>query len=72
MRGEVIERALIIIRMFESGPVTAKDIMQKFNVSKQSAHRWINQVSRFMPVVEAGLDYSGGGAPAYVYELMRD
>ena len=72
MRGATIKRAFQIIRMFESGPVTAKMISKKLGIHRHCAARWINEMSRFYPVVECGLDYSGGGRPGVVYEIMGD
>ena len=69
-RGDVMQRAFQIIRLINSGPITVRIVMDKLDVSKFCAKRWIEQVSRFYPVYESGLDYSGGGRPGIVYELL--
>jgi len=71
MRGETIQRAFAIIKMFESGPVTVRQISDRLDIHRHCAQRWIDQMSRFYPVVETGLDNSGGGRPGIVYELVQ-
>lgn len=71
MKGEVIERALIIISMLEHGAVTARQIQDRFDISRNAAHRWITQASRFMPVVEVGVDHETGGRPGTQWGLMK-
>ena len=71
MRGETVERALEIIQLFNTGPVTARLLQDRLKISRQSAARWINQVSRFMPVIEDGLDRNGRGRPSVVYRLLK-
>ena len=58
--------------MFESGYVTAKMIQDKLDISKQASLRWIDQMSLHMPVVEIGLEYTGGrGRPGMKYGLLK-
>ena len=72
MRGETIERAFAIIKMFESGPVTCRMISDRLGIHRHCAQRWIDQMSRFYPVIESGIDRSGGvGRPGIVYELTQ-
>jgi hypothetical protein len=71
MKGEVMGRAIQIILMFQVGPVTSAMIREKFQISHNSANRWIMQACRYMPVVETGVDGSGFGRPCKKYELMR-
>jgi predicted DNA-binding transcriptional regulator YafY len=75
MRGDNVERAFRIVQMFQSGPVTARMIADRFHIHRSCANRWIDQISRHgsiinLPIFESGLDYSGGGRPGMVYELM--
>ena len=72
MRGETIERAFLVIKMFNEGPVTSRMLREKLGISKQSANRWIMQATRFLPVVVTGLDNNGLGRPAIVYELLKN
>jgi predicted ArsR family transcriptional regulator len=69
MRGATINRAFQVIRMFESGPVTCRQIADRLGIHRHCAHRWIQEMSRFYPVCESGLDHTGGGRPGIVYEL---
>jgi len=71
MRGDTIERAFEIIRMFESGPVTTRLIQDRLGIKRLPAARWIDQASRFMPIIEDGLDHNGRGRPCRVYRLLK-
>jgi len=72
MRGDTIQRAFMIIKMFESGPVTCRMIADRLEIHRHCAQRWIDQMSRFYPVIESGIDRSGGvGRPGIVYELTQ-
>ena len=70
-KGDVIDRALTVISMLEHGAVTAKQIQDRFGISRNAATRWITQASRFMPVIEVGFDYDTGGRPGIQYGLMK-
>ena len=72
MKGEVIDRAFQIIGMFSAGPVTVRQIQDRFQISRNAAHRWITQASRFLPIVEDGFADSTGGRPSQKFKLMDD
>ena len=72
MRGDTIDRAFQVIKMLESGPVTCRMVSDRLGIHRHCAQRWIDQASRFYPVIESGLDYSNGGRPGVIYELIRD
>ena len=72
MRGETIERAFQIISMFESGPVTSRMISDRLGIHRHCSRRWIDQMSRFYPVIETGFDTGGVGRPGIVYELDKE
>ena len=71
MRGDAMQRAFETIKMFESGPVTVRMLSDRLGIHRHCAQRWIDQMSRFYPVIESGLDTSGGGRPGVVYELTQ-
>lgn len=71
MRGDTIDRAFQVIKMFESGPVTVRTLSDRLGIHRHCAQRWIDQMSRFYPVVETGIDSSGGGRPGIVYALTQ-
>ena len=71
MTREPIKRTYKIIRMLESGPVTCRMISDKFSIHRHCAQRYIDQLSCCMPIVETGLDKSGGGRPGIVYEVQK-
>ena len=72
MRGDAMQRCFEIIKMFESGTVTVRQIADRFDIHRHCAQRWIDQMSRFYPVAEVGLDYSNGGRPGVVYKLLKE
>jgi predicted DNA-binding transcriptional regulator YafY len=72
-KGEQIERAFEIVLIFQSGVnVTAPMLAKKFGMSRISAMRWINQASRFLPIIQDGVAESNGGRPAYMYRMLND
>ena len=72
MRGDTIKRTYLIIKMIEAGPVTCRMIADRFGFHRHCAQRYIDQLSCFLPIVETGLDRSGGGRPGIVYELKEE
>ena len=50
---DIIFKAIRLIRLFETGrPVTVRDVMNKLDISKSSARRWIDNISLHMPIYE--------------------
>ena len=70
-KGDQIKRAFEIILMFQSGPVTARKVMDKFEISRNAAVQWIDQASIYLPIIENGFDESTGGRPSRIYEMMK-
>ena len=70
-KGNTIQRAFKIIKMFESGPVTVHKLKTEFGISKQAAQHYIDQASLCLPIYESGFDSGRLGRPGIVYEMAN-
>lgn len=68
MRGrkDVMFRAFKMIELFNRGEVTTMKIRNEFNITKQSAQKWIDTASLFLPIYEIRRD-----GLAKVYGLLK-
>ena len=53
-RNSCMERAIRLVQMFQTGrrEVTVRDIMDEFEITKQSAAAWLDCISLVYPVTE--------------------
>jgi len=70
-KGDGMQRCFEVLKAFNDGPVTSSILAKKLCVSRFVAKRWIDQASRYYPIIETGKDTSGYGRPATVFELKR-
>ena len=70
-KGDAMQRCFETLRAFHEGPVTVRKLATNLNVSRMVAKRWIDQASRYYPIVETGFDHSGFGRPGTIYELKK-
>jgi len=71
-KGDTMQRCFETLKAFNEGPVTVGYLSKRLNMSRMVAKRWIDQASRYYPIIENGKKYGGVGRPATVYELLRE
>lgn len=67
-----IQRTAKAIQLISKGPVTIKKLKEHLGVSKVAAKTYIDTLSLTLPIYESGLDRSGLGRPATVYEFLKE
>ena len=79
-RIECCRRAIRLVQMFQTTRrgVTVRDVMDEFEITKQSAQRWLDEMSMVYPVAEIGENKTVLGnnntrppMPQKVYGLME-
>jgi hypothetical protein len=78
-RTECCRRAIRLVQMFQTyREVTVRHIMDEFDITKQSAQRWLDEMSRVYPVAELRENKTVPGnnnpvppQPQKVYGLME-
>ena len=71
-RKELIEKAVLIIKLFENNrSVTAEMIQNRLDMHKSSAYHWLHAVSRVLPIYESGKIYGGAKCPTKQYSLLK-
>lgn len=77
-RADCIVRAIRLVQMFQTQrEVTVRNIMEEFDITKQSAQVWLDAMSLIYPVYEIREDREVGGGrnpqpprPRKVYGLL--
>ena len=70
MKQDLIEKALTLIKLFETEKhLTRRAIGDALEISPQAAGRWITAISFVLPITE-GIRQSKRGRPENIYYLM--
>jgi predicted DNA-binding transcriptional regulator YafY len=71
-RRQSMERSFGIRAIFESNrEVTVRMIAEEFGITKQSAQKWIDVASLYLPIYEKRKEYVRGAAWRKVYGLLK-
>ena len=68
-KGNIVERTLIILEMFNAGPVSAGMIARRLGIKRKSANGWIDNFSLVLPIRESKI--GGCNNREIFYELVK-
>ena len=69
-RRDVMYRSFQLRDLFEAGEVTVQKVAKEFEISRQSAQKWIDVASLFLPVYEIR-EEQARGFKRKVYGLLK-
>ena len=69
--GENINRAFELIKMFNRGPVTVKDVQDKWGVDRRTVWKWITIMSLHFPIYDEWIPNPHGSGNIKLFRLLR-
>ena len=70
-RESSIIKALRLIELFNDGPVVIEMIIEKLNVDRATAYRWLHDASVVLPIYEEEIHRKGAGRRVKEYKLLK-